>query len=343
MRKLLTLLVLGLLFLAACEEQSHQQTASTRTGLSSKIDSLVNSYYEARQFSGSALVAENGNVLLQKEYGFTSVDSTKEINSESVFEIASISKQFTSLLIMILKEENELDYDDKIVRYFPDLPYDNITIRHLLTHTSELSERQFFMWAGQNMDQTKIYTNEVILDYLRQERPLLAFDPGEKWEYSNVGYFLLPLIMQQTTGKHYIQLLDEKIFNPLGMNNSGIYSQDFKGSEMDNYAFGKVFNPQDSGFMSSFGMAWSDSIYGGVGILSNATDLFKWDRALYSNKLIDQGALQEAFNPYSLANASWGWATSSRWSSASRSSSRKTKRLSSSARCARPSSTWTIS
>lgn len=78
----------------------------------------------------------------------------------------------------------------------------------------------------------------------------------------------------------------------------GIFSQQMKGSEMDNYVFGKIFNPNDSTFISSFGMAWSDSIYGGVGILSNATDLLKWDRALYNNELIDQEKLQEAFIPY---------------------------------------------
>ena len=96
------------------------------------------------------------------------------------------------------------------------------------------------------------------------------------------------------------------------MDNTGIYSQEFKGTKMDNYVFGKIFNPKDSVFISSFGMAWSDSLYGGVGILSKTMDLLKWDRALYSNKLVDQETLQEAFIPYPLANDSssvygFGW------------------------------------
>ncbi len=288
------------IFIAEFQCTSQQQTLSESLDISGQIDSLVTRYYQAGDFSGSVLVAEEGMVLINKEYGYLSLDSTQEINSESVFEIASLSKQFTALLIMILKEEKKLDYEDKIVQYFPNLPYEEITIRNLLTHTSGLSEREFFKWAGQNMDQSKIYTNDFILKYLEQERPPLAFEPGENWEYSNVGYFLLPLIIQQTTGKHYIQLLNEKIFNPLEMNSSGIFSQKMKGSEMDNYVFGKVFNPNDSTFISSFGMAWSDSIYGGVGILSNTTDLLRWDRALYGNKLIDQEKLQEAFIPYKL-------------------------------------------
>ncbi len=314
MRYFINLLPFLLAFILqiGCQDRSADQSSMSRVFISKQIDSLVNRYYKASQFSGSVLVADQGNILLNKEYGYANLDSTKEINSESVFEIASISKQFTALLIMILKEENQLDYDDKITKFFPNLPYNNITIRHLLTHTSGLSERLFFIWAGQNMDPTKIYTNEYILNYLEQENPELAFEPGEKWEYSNLGYFLLPLIIQQTSGKHYIQQLNEKIFTPLGMNNTGIFSQEIKSSELDNYVFGKVSNPKDSVFMSSFGMAWSDSIYGGVGILSNTIDLFKWDRALYSNKLVDQEVLQEAFNHYILKNDStseygFGW------------------------------------
>ena len=94
--------------------------------------------------------------------------------------------------------------------------------------------------------------------------------------------------------------LNEEILDPLGMANTGIYAEQVKGNEMDNYVFGKIYNPKDSTFMSSFGMTWSDSIYGGVGIISNTTDLLIWDRALYNGELIEQEALQEAFEPFLL-------------------------------------------
>lgn len=309
--KLLVILLI-IIFFTDCQNASSQQAISENARISGQIDSIVNSYYQANEFSGSVLVADQGNVLINKEYGYMNLDATKEINAEAVFEIASLSKQFTALLIMILKEEKKLNYDDEIVKYFPNLTYNKITIRHLLTHTSGLSEKRFFIWAGQNMDPTKIYSNEFVLKYLEDEHPKLAFEPGEKWEYSNVGYFLLALIIQQTSEIHYIQLLKEKIFEPLGMHSTGIFSQNIKGSKMDNYVFGKVFNPKDSTFISSFGMAWSDSLYGGVGILSNTTDLLKWDRALYGNILINQETLQEAFNSYPLPNDSsseygFGW------------------------------------
>ena len=163
--------------LISCQGTSSEKSSTINEVLATRIENLVNSYYLADEFSGSVLVADQGDILINGNYGYANLDLTKKLNSESVYEIASISKQFTALLIMMLKEENKLDYDDKITKYLPTLPYDNITIRHLLTHTSGLSERQFFMWAGQNMDPTKIYTNELILKYLEKENPELEFEP----------------------------------------------------------------------------------------------------------------------------------------------------------------------
>lgn len=309
--KLFTTLLL-IIFFFNPQKNSAQRFSSEHIELSDKIHSLVNTYYNANEFSGSVLVADQGNILINKEYGYLNIDKTKEIDKTSVFEIASISKQFTALLIMILQEDNKLNYDDKIIKYFPYITYKNITIRHLLTHTSGLSEKLFFKWAGKNMAPDKIYTNEFILKYLENERPDLAFEPGEKWEYSNLGYLLLPLIMKKITGEHYITYLNKKILEPLEMNNSGIFSQSTKGTKMNNYAFGKIFNSKDSTFISGFGFAKSDSIYGSVGILSNTTDLFKYDRALYTNKLVNHETLEEAFTPYTLADATsskygFGW------------------------------------
>tara|TARA_Y100000385_G_scaffold273636_1_gene315740 strand:+ start:2188 stop:3351 length:1164 start_codon:yes stop_codon:yes gene_type:complete len=302
------ILIALLIYYPNCYSQSHSESDLT----SAQIDDLVSRYFTAQKFSGTVLVAEKGNVIINKEYGYGSLDSLKKINSESVFEIASLSKQFTGLLMMMLKEEGKLEYDDMVTKFLPQFPYDKISIRHLLTHTSGLSERKFFRWAGKNMDSSKTYTNAFILNYLLQQNPQLSFHPGEKWEYSNLGYFILPLIIKEITGQDYIKFLKDKILIPLEMNNTGIFSQDVKANKMENYVLGKIFNPKDSIFISSFGMAKSDSIYGSVGLLSNANDLLKWDRALYTNKLIDQKTMQEAFTPYVLAdgtssNYGFGW------------------------------------
>lgn len=298
------------IFCVSCQTTS--SNPHSESDASSSIDSLVRGFFNAKEFSGSVLVAEGGEIIYNKHYGYAKLDSSKRINSESVFEIASLTKQFSALLIMILKEEGKLNYDDMVSEHVPNFPYDDITVRHILTHTSGLSERKFFQWAGKNMNSAEIYTNEFILDYLVQQQPALSFNPGEKWEYSNLGYFLLPLIIEQLSGQVYIEYLKDKILTPLEMTNTGIFAQEIKGSSMANYTFGKIYNPKDTMFVSGFGMAKSDSIYGSVGLLSNTSDLFKWDRALYSDKLVDQESLQEAFGPYTLTDGTstqygFGW------------------------------------
>ncbi len=286
--------------LFSCHRNALPSTSLEHEQLATKLDQLVAAHYSAGAFNGTVLVAQEGSIVLNKAYGHLDVAQERALSTSSLFEVASLSKQFTALLMVMFKENSELDFDDKVTKYLPDFPYENISIRHLLTHTSGLSERSFFQWAGQNMNPAKIYHNTIVLEYLKQATPELAFEPGERWEYSNVGYFVLPLILQEISGKHYAELLRELILNPLEMNRSGIYAQSLKGSEMPDYAFGKMFNPQDSTFMPAFGMAWSDSIYGSVGILANTNDLFKWDRALQQNTLVSAEALEEVFTAYSL-------------------------------------------
>ncbi|MCE7996959.1 MAG: beta-lactamase family protein [Roseivirga sp.] len=292
------LLIVSIVFWS-CNGQPHQSTVSQKQLIAHQVDSLVSVYQANREFSGAVLVADNSGVLINKEYGYTSLDSTHLIDQASVFEIASISKQFTAMLIMMLKEEGKLSYEDNILNYFPGLPYKDITIRHLLTHTSGIAERPFFMWGAQNMDRSKVYHNEIVLQYLEQQKPPLSFNPGEKWEYSNVGYFLLAMILQETTGKHYITLLHEKILDPLGMTSTAIYSEQYKGNEMEQYVFGKLYDANSQNFRSSFGMSWS-------------TDLLKWEQALTADQLVNQRTLEEAFTAHQLTDNSsaeygFGW------------------------------------
>ena len=152
------------IFFSNCQSPSSKDNSNSSNHISEQLDALVEKHFQEEKFNGSVLIADKGNVILNKEYGYSDLEKKNPLSSGSLFEIASISKQFTALLIMILKEENKLDYDDAIVKYFPNLPYKEITIRHLLTHTSGLSEKQFFGWAGKNMDPAKIYHNEIVLN-----------------------------------------------------------------------------------------------------------------------------------------------------------------------------------
>jgi len=279
---------------------SHHLNA--QQSVASKIDSLALSYFQSGQFSGEVLVADHGTVIVHKTYGYKDVGGQELLTKRSVYEVASLSKSFTAMLVSLFKTEGLWAYDDLVIKHLSDFPYPNITIRHLLSHSSGLSERKFFMWAGQHMKPGKTYHNQFVIDYLATEKPALSFEPGTQYEYSNLGYMLLAHLLEKQSGKHYISLLNEHIFQPLKMDQSGIYSQSHKGENMPSYAFSKVFNPLDSTYIPAFDLAWSDSIYGSVGIVSNASDLLKWDQALYTDQLIKQEARAEIFEPQRLAD-----------------------------------------
>lgn len=279
--------------------------------LAQQIQDLVEAHHREGRFNGAILVADSGKIITNRVYGQARFGAEVPLTDDSVFEIASVSKQFTAMMIMMLAEDGKLAFDDPVHAHLPSFPFEQITIRHMLTHTSGLSERQFFAWAGQNMEFGQYYTNRFVLDYLIQEEPELAFESGSQWEYSNVGYFMLALIIEKHAGKKYAEFLDESILQPLGMTHSGIKSQKTKET-LENYADGHLVDPGTGNLRSSFGLAWSDEMYGGVGILSNTTDLLRWDQALYTEKLVKKETLKEAFTPYLLSDGTssgygFGW------------------------------------
>ncbi|MGJ8662789.1 MAG: serine hydrolase domain-containing protein [Marinicella sp.] len=309
--KIITLM-LSLATISSIQPAQAKNIGPDTSHLSSLIDQYVNQLYIQQKFIGSILVAHQGKVIINKHYGTVGVDKQNQIVDQSVFEVASLTKAFTATLTMMIKQDGLLQLDDSVNRFLPHFPYPNITVRHLLSHTSGLSENLFFQWAGKNMDPRKIYSNEMILKYLNSVKPKLQFNPGDQFEYSNVGYMILPLILKNVTGQSYIHLLNERIINPLQMHQTGIYPQTDKASKMNNYVFGQMFNSKHQKLISTFGMAWSDAMYGGVGILSNTNDLFKWDQALYSNHILDEASLSEMFSPYQLNNGEYskyglGW------------------------------------
>ncbi|MEM8888600.1 MAG: serine hydrolase domain-containing protein [Bacteroidota bacterium] len=279
--------------------------AQEREGiLRDRIDSLVKYYVEKGEFSGSILVADEGKIIYDQHFGFQELEERTKINSASVFEIASLSKSFSAVLVLKLVQEGKLELDKPLQTYLSSFPYSEISIRHLLSHTSGLSERKFFAWAGKNIDPKRTYTNKIILEYLVEEKPELSFPAGTAWEYSNLGYFLLPLLIEEVSSKPFLLCLEQEILIPLKMDQTGVYAQEVKGNEMENYAFGKLYNERDKRFVSAFGMAKSDSIYGSVGMLSNTSDLFKWDRALYTNQFLRADLRKEAFTAYKLNDGS---------------------------------------
>ena len=280
-----------------------------------KLDVYLKHCYENNQFNGAVLVAKNGEIIYHKVYGIANIDPVEPLQINSQFRLASVSKQFTAMAIMILKERGKLNYEDSITKYIPELPYQDVTVRHLLTHTSGIvTYYDFFerFWDPEHdkIQDKKIATNDDVIALLvRHQFPLLS-TPGEKWVYNDTGYELLASIVERAAGEPFEIFLKNNIFEPLDMSHSLVYSA-IRKDPMENRVYGFRFAlngsdyiPNDFHFMS--GIAGDGAIYSTTG------DLYKWDRALYTENLVSKSTLNEAFTPVVLNNDStynygFGW------------------------------------
>jgi CubicO group peptidase (beta-lactamase class C family) len=172
-----------------------------------KIDSLVQAESVNQHFSGVVLIAEKGKIIYEKAVGYREFAQAQPLKKTDIFELASVSKQFTAMIIMMLKEKGLLQYDDLVEKYL-NIPYKGITIRQLLTHTSGLPDYQEIM--DQYWDKTKVAGNNDIIVYLNQYHPPILFEPGTKYKYSNTGYVLLASIVEKASGRDFIEFANSE-------------------------------------------------------------------------------------------------------------------------------------
>ncbi len=266
-----------------------------------KIDSLLNTLYVSGQINGNFLIAEKGKVLYKKSFGLANEETKQPLNENSIFEIASVSKQFTAMAIMILNEKGKLNLDDNISKFIPELAfYKGITIKHLLNHTSGLPD--YMELFEKTFDKSKIATNQDVITIFAQKQPKVLFPPNTKYEYSNTGYVLLASIIEIASGEPYANFLQKTIFKPLRMNNTFVYKRRSAPKKIDNYAYGYAYSDRlkrytlpDELKETNF-VIWLDGVVGDGGINSTVNDLLKWDRALYTNKLLSKKGMEEVFN-----------------------------------------------
>ena len=180
-----------------------------------QLNSYMQAEFSVNGFNGNVLVAKKGSVIYQKSFGFRNYTSKELLDNNSVFELASVSKQFTAMGILLLKERGSLKLADSLRKFFPELPYKNITIQNLLTHTSGLPE--YGDSLAIKWDHKKIAFNNDAINFLSKEKLPVNFNPGEKWEYSNTGYDLLASIIEKVSGLSFREYMQKFIFNPLGM------------------------------------------------------------------------------------------------------------------------------
>jgi CubicO group peptidase (beta-lactamase class C family) len=262
-----------------------------------KVNEYLTSATRLYLFNGTALVAKKGTVLLNKGYGWKDV-ATKSLNdSNTIFQIGSVTKTFTAAIILKLQELGKLSIYDPIIKYIPDYPKgDKITVQQLLTHTSgifsfDVDETDTIAWSP--------VSREIMLSYF-QNRPL-GFDPGTKFSYSNSGYFLLGMIIEKITGHPYEQVVRNFIFDPLQMTHSGFDFINLKDTlKATGYGKFDAVNPIGAHLTDSTASFATGAIYSSTG------DLYKWARAIAKEQFLSAVSWKQAFTPFK-QNYGYGW------------------------------------
>jgi CubicO group peptidase (beta-lactamase class C family) len=268
-----------------------------------KLDALIDAYAKLYKFNGSALVAKNGVILLNKGYGYRNATDKVANNEQTIFQLGSVTKQFTSAVILKLQEEKKLSVSDKLSKYFPGYPKgDSITIEQLLTHTSGIynyTNDQKFMAN----EVTKSANREMMMA-LFKDKPL-DFSPGSSWSYSNSGYSLLGYIIEAVTKKPYEQAVRKYIFTPLKMTHSGF---DFTHLKSNEKAIG-YFKLNDKEKVEAPIVDSSVSFSAGA-IYSTIGDLYLWHKALQKNSILSREQQEKAYTPVK-NRYGYGWSIDS--------------------------------
>jgi CubicO group peptidase (beta-lactamase class C family) len=260
------------------------------------VNTLMTNLYERGQFNGSIIVARDGKVIYRNAFGEANSKSHQKFTPTTPSCLASVSKQFTSMLIMMLSEQGKINYDDPVSKYIPKLAkcVDGITVRHLLTHTSGIPDV-----GDLDIDHPGLTESDVMKAIIKQHSQFPK--PGLRYQYSNTGYILLAMIVEQVTGKSFSDCLRDDIFNPLGMNST--FLDDGSGHNLNLAAtgydqYGNIDgSPPLAADFPLLRHLLPDYTKGDGGIYSTVDDLLKWDEALYTNKLVRQSTLEEAFTP----------------------------------------------
>ena len=273
-----------------------------------KIDSILRKYVPEVLPGAAVFVGIDGNEIYNKGHGMADIENNVPVTNETAFLIGSVTKQFTNMAIMILKERGCLEYDETVEKYFPEFPsyVNKITIRHLMTHTSGIPD-----YFSEEIEEKAVkidinMTQEEILEEIKGFTEL-EFEPGTGFSYSNSGYVMLGYIIEVISGLTFAQFLSKNIFKPLNMDRTIVGTSD---KPIEGTAFGYIKNKDGVYEKTPYNLivvGWADG-----NIITVAKDLFKWHKALYTEKLVKKETLEEALNPYILkdgtsTNYGFGW------------------------------------
>ncbi len=293
-----------ILMLAFCGELFNTATAQQVTRLSVEFDKVLKEQFPLNETGATALVSRHGKIIYKKAFGMANIELNVPMQTNNVFRIGSITKQFTAIAILQLMEQGKLNLRDEITRFIPDYPVqgETITIENLLTHTSGI--RDFTSIKDTVQRSKRDFTPAQMISYF-QNQPM-RFKPGTRYEYSNSNYFLLGYIIEKIAGKTYQQYLEANFFQPLGMAGS-LYGNEAKviKERVAGYTKG------EKGIENTAAISMTQPFAAGS-ILSTIEDLFKWQQAVQLYKLVKKETLEKAFTRYKLAdgkeiNYGYGW------------------------------------
>lgn len=278
-----------------------------------RVDALFSKQNWKKKPGLAVLVMKDGRIVYLKGFGLADIENNKPISADMAFDLASITKQFTAVAVLQLTERGKLSLDDSVRKFYPQFPAyaDKITVRHLLGHTAGLPDYiELFLKSGRlkadgSPDGFEPTNDDVIKLLAAQKEP--SFAAGEKWEYSNSGYAVLAKIVEKASGKPFPKFVAENILKPLKMKQSVVYNE--TKPKVTNRA--KSYQKKGEVY-ENIDYTPLNLIYGDGSLNTTPNDLVKWDAALYSDKLLKQEVLRQAFQPGKLNNGSatrygFGW------------------------------------
>ena len=259
-----------------------------------KINAFFEKKFSRNLFNGNILFAENGNIITQKSYGYSNLRKKELLTKEHSFQLASVSKPFTSIAILQLIENNKINLKDTIQEFFPEFPYQGITIHQLLSHRSGMSQYTHFCDAPDSIwpDKSITINNQDVINIITRIVPLINYKPDYRYYYCNTNYLILASIVEQVSGISFKQYVKKYIFEPSGMFNSAIYDR----TNLEDL----VLPVQGYENKTPWEDVYLNGVVGDKGVYSTTEDLLKFDRALEKNILISDSLKKLAFTKMNL-------------------------------------------
>jgi CubicO group peptidase (beta-lactamase class C family) len=272
-----------------------------------KVDEYIQAEMKKRQIPGLALVViQQGEVVKMQGYGFANLEHDVPVTPDTVFELASVTKQFTAAAVMLLVEESKVGLSDPISRYVPDSPevWKDVTVRHLLTHTAGLASLENGFKSLYEGGGRINYTTAQMFEAAVKDP--MSFAPGERWQYSDVGYFLLGMVIEKAGGQRYRDFLAERFFQPLGMTSTSVLDQ---WAIVKHRAAGYTLR---DGQLVNIRRVTQVALPSHYGVFSTVRDLVQWENALAAGKVVKQSSLEQMWTPVRFNSGSsypygFGW------------------------------------